>query len=149
MSEASPSPHDRIRVFISHASADAWVAKQLRAHIQHRGADVFLDEADIAHGDDFEERIHDAEERCSELVVLLTPWAMERPWVWIEISFFKHSRKRIVAILHGVSMAEIASHPQGAILPRKLNMVDINDVDSYFDQLSQRVRAEAARGSNA
>ncbi len=142
-------PQARPCVFISHSSIDTWIARQLGAHIQQCGADIFLDEADIEHGDDFEERIHDAEERCSELVVLLTPWAMTRAWVWIEISFFKHSRKRIVGILHGVSVDEIATHPHAAILLRKLDLVDIHHVDSYFDQLKRRIQAATTRGSDA
>jgi hypothetical protein len=49
-------------VFISHASIDTWVARQLASHIEQCGADSFLDETDIKHGDDFEDRILDAEE---------------------------------------------------------------------------------------
>ena len=139
---------ERPRVFISHSSTDSWVAQQLAAGIQRCGADTFLDDSDIHHGDAFEDRILDAEKQCSELVVLLTPWAMARPWVWIEISFFKHSRKRIVGILHGVSLDAIAQHPYAAILLKTLDMVDINHVDSYFEQLTRRVRAGEERGTD-
>lgn len=71
-------PPARPCVFISHSSIDTWIARQIGVHIQECGADIFLDEADIEHGDDFEDRIHDAEEKCSERVVLLIPWAMSR-----------------------------------------------------------------------
>ncbi|HEY1936055.1 MAG TPA: toll/interleukin-1 receptor domain-containing protein [Acetobacteraceae bacterium] len=136
-------------MFISHASTDRWVAEQLAVQIRKAGADTFLDAVDIDHGDDFEERINAAEARCAELLVLLTPWAMERPWVWIEVTYFRHSRKLIVGVLHGVSPEDIASHPQAAILLRRLDLVDINQVNSYLVQLKRRVNAAASRGSHA
>src|ERR1700722_10652486 len=65
-------------VFISHSSRDTWVAKQIAAHVKCVGAETFLDEADIEHGDDFDDEIVKASKRCTELLVLLTPWAVER-----------------------------------------------------------------------
>jgi hypothetical protein len=47
----------RPKVFISHASTDAWVARQLESHVRACGADTFLDCEHIEHGDDFEEEI--------------------------------------------------------------------------------------------
>ena len=44
-------------VFISHAAADLWVARQLSGLIERCGASTFLDEADVEYGDDFEERV--------------------------------------------------------------------------------------------
>jgi hypothetical protein len=49
------------------------------------GAKVFLDEAQIDVGDDFEEEIRNYLQDCDELVVLMTPWALERPYVWAEL----------------------------------------------------------------
>ena len=147
-SRSAGGPPPRLRVFISHSSVDTWVAEQLAAQIRQCGAGTFLDETEIEHGDDFEDRILDAEKTCEELVVLLMPWAMSRVWVWIEISFFKHSRKRIVGILHGVSLDDIANHPMAAILLKRLDMVDINRIDSYFEQLRRRIQAARKRGSH-
>jgi hypothetical protein len=47
-------------VFISHAGSDTWVAKKLAKSIEESGATTFLDEAHIAIGEDFEDRILDA-----------------------------------------------------------------------------------------
>jgi hypothetical protein len=44
--------------------------------------DTFLDEAEIEVGGDFEAEILEALDRADELVVLLTPWALERPTSW-------------------------------------------------------------------
>ena len=67
-----------LKVFISHSSRDLWVAQQIAAELQRCGADTFLDEADIAQGDDFDDEIMRAEEQCNELLVLLTPWSLKR-----------------------------------------------------------------------
>jgi putative NADPH-quinone reductase len=66
-------------VFISHSAKDTWVAKQVAEHITRCGAKPFLDEADIEVGDDFEQEILEFLEKADELVVLMTPWALERP----------------------------------------------------------------------
>lgn len=76
-------------VFISHASEDRWIAEQLARHVREAGASPFLDAVDVDDGDDFEERIIEAAQRCEELLVLLTPWALEKSrYVWMEIGAF-------------------------------------------------------------
>jgi len=72
-------------VFVSHRSQDTWIAKQIAREIETRGATPFLDEAQVDAGADFEEDILNFLERAHELVVLLTPWTLERPYVWAEI----------------------------------------------------------------
>jgi len=72
-------------VFVSHSGPDTWVAKQIAREISACGATPFLDEAHIEVGADFEEDILAFLEKAHELVVLLTPWALERPYVWAEI----------------------------------------------------------------
>jgi hypothetical protein len=62
----------RPQVFISHASTDAWVAKQIASHIQQCGALSFLDQSDLSYGDDVEAEIVDAIALSSEMLVLLT-----------------------------------------------------------------------------
>lgn len=128
------------RVFISHSSVDTWVAKQLAAHIRDCGAETFLDEADIQHGDDFEEVILQAEAECSELLVLVSPWSLQRQYVLMEIAFFRRGGKRIVAALHGVTPKDIATDERVAVLLKKLDLVELNDIASYFDQLRARVQ---------
>lgn len=127
------------KVFISHSSKDTWVAKQLAAHIRALGAHTFLDESDIEHGDDFEEEILKAEETSTELLVLLTPWALERPYVWLEIGFFRRGGKRIIGVLHGISHKDIATDERIAVLLKKIDLVELNGIDSYFEQLRRRI----------
>lgn len=129
------------KVFISHSSTDTWVAAQIAAHVKATGADTFLDEADIEHGDDFDDEIVKASKLCTELLLLLTPWSVGRPYIWLEIGFFRHDDKRIVGVLHGLKPEDISGDPRVPVLLKKLDLVDINDLESYFKQLGGRVKA--------
>jgi hypothetical protein len=64
-------------VFVSHCGLDSWVAKQIAREIEERGATPFLDQAQVDAGADFAEDILDFLQRAHELVVWLTPWALE------------------------------------------------------------------------
>jgi hypothetical protein len=88
-------------VFVSQSSKDTWVAKQIAAHISRCGARPFLDEADIEVGADFEEEILEFLEKADELVVLMTPWALDRPYVWAELGAAWSRRIPIVILLQG------------------------------------------------
>lgn len=135
------------KVFISHASPDLWVATQMDRHARNCGADTFLDSQKIEHGDDFEEIIIKEAENSTELLVLFTPLASERKYVWLEIGMFLGSRKRVVAALYGVSKADIAKDQFTPVALKKIDSVDLNDINSYFDQLKGRV--ETWRKQNA
>jgi TIR domain len=129
------------KVFISHASADAWVARQLKARIEACGAETFLDETDIEHGDDFEEEILRAADSCTELVVLLTPWSTMRPYIWMEIGLFWGANKRIVVILYGLSQQDLVKDQRLPIALKRLDVVELNHVESYIDQLARRAKS--------
>src|SRR5689334_4371608 len=76
------------QVFISHSSSDTRVARQIANYICDCGAACFLDESNVQIGDDFEEKIREAANASDELLVLLTPWAIDRPYVWLEMGPF-------------------------------------------------------------
>ena len=97
------------QVFISHSSRDTWVARQLSGIIQGFGATTFLDEADIEYGDDFEDKILEAARASHELLVLLTPWALARPYIWLEIGAIWGMGRRVVGVLHGLSANELVT----------------------------------------
>ena len=127
------------RIFISHASSDSWVARQLDAHIRRCGADTLLDCEHIDHGDDFEEKIIDAAGDCTELLVLFTPTARDRKYVWLEIGMFLGTRKRIVAALYGVRKEEIAVDQLTPVALKRIDSVELNEIDSYLAQVQRRV----------
>jgi len=95
------------KVFISHGSADAWVARQIGMRIREDcGALTFLDVEDVASGDDFKRRVHSEIRAARELLALFTPWSARRAWVWIEVGAAWAQGKRVVAVLYGLSIPE-------------------------------------------
>ncbi|HET6522814.1 MAG TPA: toll/interleukin-1 receptor domain-containing protein [Geminicoccaceae bacterium] len=132
-------------VFISHSGRNTWIARQIARAIETHGATAFLDEAEIDAGADFEDEILAALEKADELLVLLTPWAVDRPYIWAEIGAAWFRRIPIVVLLHGITASELRSRPGVPVLTRR-NLLDLNDVDLYLTQLrrraSQTVRAD-------
>lgn len=131
--------------FISHSSADTWVAKQVAKECRLRGAQTFLDEEKIAVGAKFEVEILAALRQANELVVLMTPWAMKRRYVWMEVGAAWARDIPIVVVLHGLSAAKLLAEPDLPVAIRERNIVLLNDVERYFSELGQR----AAQGESA
>jgi hypothetical protein len=126
-------------VFVSHSGQDDWIAKQIAKAIEATGAEVFLDALEIEFGTDFEEEILASLKRANELVVLMTPWAMQRPYVWAELGAAWGRRLPIVVLLHGMSPAEFQSRPEVPVFIKRRNLLDLNSVESYFRELQNRV----------
>ena len=126
-------------VFISHSGTDTWVAQQIAREIQNCGGVPFLDEANIAFGEDFEDKILVALGRSKELLVLLTPWALSRPYVWAEVGAAWGRRIPIVGILHGVSFDDLQSDARIPLIIKRRDCLQLNDFQSYLDQLRQRI----------
>lgn len=126
------------QVFVSHAGMDTWVAKQIQTQVTKCGPSTFLDEGDIYAGDDFENIILVELRRSTEILVLLTPWALKRPYVWLEIGAAWGLGKRLVFVLHGVTEADLSKRQSNPALLKRTNVVNINDLDKYFVQLTKR-----------
>jgi hypothetical protein len=127
-------------VFVSHASCDKWVAEQIARRVSGFGIRTFLSESNFDLGDpDFEGRLREALEQCSELVALLTPEALERPYVWIEIGSAWFQRKRVSAILYRVTVKDLRERNGVPNLLLKSNLIDINDTDRFLKQLRTRL----------
>lgn len=129
-------------VFISHSGADTWVAKQIAREIEACGAIPFLDEAHIDAGADFEEDILNFLAHAHELVVLLTPWALDRAYVWAEIGAAWGRRIPLVALLLGLTPAEVQAHPGVPVLLKKRDLLPLNEVDVYLRQSRLRVQQQ-------
>jgi hypothetical protein len=126
-------------VFVSHSSSDTWVAKQIAREIEARGGTPFLDEAEVDAGADFEEEILKFLERAHELVVLLTPWALDRPYIWAEIGAAWGRRIPIVALLLGITAAELQARPDVPVLLNKRDLLQLNKIEIYLKQLAARI----------
>jgi len=126
-------------VFVSHSGEDTWVARQIARGIAASGAQPFLDEADIDVGAEFEEDIREFLEQADELLVLITPWSLRRPYVWAEIGAAWIRRIPIVVVLYGFSASDFQALPNAPVFLKKRDMIHLNEIDQYFDQLGTRV----------
>ena len=133
------NPDPVFQVFISHSSVDTWVARQIARAVEQCGATYFLDEADVEYGDDFEDKILAAVRASQELLVLLTPWAIKRPYIWLEIGAIWGQGQRIVGVLYGLGVKELMTDEGTPALLKRITLVEINKLDEYFDQLAARV----------
>ena len=76
--------------------------------------------------------------RSQEVLVLFTPWALQRPYVWLEIGAAWGLGKRLVFVLHGVTEANLAAGQGNPVLLRRTNVISINDLDKYLAELKGR-----------
>lgn len=134
--------HSRKRhvVFISHATADTYIAKSMRRDVLATGADSFLDAIDVEIGDEIGTRIQKGLDRCTELAVLLTPASIQRRWIWIEIGAAWSQRKRIAGVVQGMTIEELLSEPDLPIVLEERNLTHLNDFPRYVSQLRARVK---------
>lgn len=123
-------------VFVSHATADKWLAKTICERIDATGATTFRDDRDIKGGDKIPDEIRRAIIQADELIVLLTPESVDRAWVLLEIgaAWGRKQNVRIVAVLCHVDYDRIPA----MIENRKV--ISINDFDRYLDELQSRMR---------
>lgn len=73
------------QVFVSHATADKWLATTVCEKIDATGATSFRDDRDIRGGDDIPEEIRRQIKQSKEILVILTPESIERRWVILEV----------------------------------------------------------------
>ena len=133
------------RVFVSHAWSDLWVAQQIERRIrQDAQVETFIDAFDIAKGDDFEDRIFGEMRRVDELAVLLTPWSVDRHWLWVEIGAARANGCRIVPLLYHLSLDDL-DKGGGATFLKAKNVVAINEMETYLSQLRRRALARKGR----
>lgn len=125
-------------VFISHSEKDRWIAKQMANLIEEKGKEygikTFLYEKHIEGGESISDSIRKNIQECSEFLVLLTRYSIDRPWVLIEIGAAWVLGKRIIAIIDKVTPEEMPD----IITPYKA--IDLNNFNEYLEQLFSRVK---------
>lgn len=127
------------QVFLSHSGRDTWVAEQIAREMRDVGATTFLDREKIEIGANFEEEIRKALASSQEFVVLLTPWALDRPYIWLEVGAAFVQGLYFVAVLHGLSPEDIQNDKKIPVFIKEHRLVEINDLPEYFRQLKRRV----------
>jgi hypothetical protein len=134
-------------VFISHSGKDTWVARQVEREITKRGAAAFLDYTHIEVGDKFEVKLIEALNGADEFLMLLTPWALDHPYIWSEAGVAWGRQIPIIGILHGMTVGEFISRPNIPAYLKADNLQDLNGIDRYFEELAKRVKSKRAAKS--
>ncbi len=114
------------------------MARQIARAVGLCGAKAFLDEAEIAKGADFESEIKSNLNDAHEMLVLMTPWAMERPYVLAELGVAWHRNIPIVVLLHGITAEKFMSKDKFPVFVKKRNLSDLNGIDTYLRELKAR-----------
>jgi hypothetical protein len=131
----------KYKVFVSHGTQDNWVAGQMAKCIQEVGAATFLDQTNIPKGANFRQIIHKEIATCQELVALFTPWSAKRSWVWIEIGAAWGQEKPVLAVFYGMSVSDLEDSGQGKAILEDINVINLNDFETYLSQLAARIKA--------
>ena len=124
------------QIFVSHATADKWLATTICQKIESIGATTFRDDRDINGGDDIPEAVRMQIKQSKMFVVLLTPDSVNRPWVLLEVGAGWGWRKKfpIAAILCHVNVDAIPD------IIKSKKAVPLNDFDKYLNELSHRIK---------
>jgi len=128
------------QVFVSHATADKWIAKVMCERIESTGATFFRDDRDIQAGDDISEEIRRQIKRSQEMVVLLTPQSVGRQWITLEVgaAWCASKRIRIIVVMYNIPADPFPIFPNKKTIP-------LNDLDQYINELAIRVRSHHER----
>ena len=124
-------------MFVSHATADKWIATIICEKIEETGATTFRDDRDIAGGDDIPDRIRKEIIGSQELLVLLTPESVNRPWVLLEVGAFwgRSSNAKVVMVLCHTGLDVIPD------IIKSKKALPINELPGYLSDLKSRVKA--------
>ncbi len=125
-------------VFLSYASEDKALARQIAARLFENGMEVFFDEWEIQAGDSIREKIDAGLGRCTHFVVLLTPHSVEKSWVRAEMdaAFVKkvEGECRFIPLRHDLPPDKLPPLLRGLLSPQ------IQDVDNDIMKLVEDIR---------
>jgi len=137
------SPKTKRKVFISHSSADTWIAEQIDFRIKKRGAISFLDKRKVQAGSFIAKTIFGFLKETHEFLVLFTPGALVKPYIWFELggAWSRPDSILIVIVLHGITIHDFVSRDDIPHFLKKLYIIELNNINNYFDELSSRASA--------
>ena len=113
--------------------------------IERAGAKAFIDIFDIKKGDRIEARVRQGLDQSAELVALLTPWSVDRNWVWTEMAGAWMQQKRYIGVLYGLTLGEIERDRGGLAILAPTNILALDEFDGYIEELKERVIASSPR----
>ena len=135
----APRPSAR-RVFISHASEDRRLARDVAAILRLQRWDAWLDESDIRGGGSWAASIQEALRASSVVVLLVTSNSVAKEWVLDEIAAARNLRVPIIpAFLEDVRLPD-----ELQFMLQRTEFVDVSGLTSFSsDDRQQRYDAES------
>jgi len=128
--------------FLSYAREDAEFVLRLAKDLRAGGAGVWVDQLDIAPGQRWDRAVEDALAKCLQLVVILSPAAVESTNVMDEVSLALEDGKTVVPVLHRQCKVPFRL--------RRLQYVDLSiDYKAGHDRLLETLGAGARGTANA
>jgi TIR domain len=127
--------------FLSYAREDAEFVLRLAKDLRAGGAGVWVDQLDIAPGQRWDRAVEDALAKCLQLVVVLSPAAVESTNVMDEVSLALEDGKTVVPVLHRQCKIPFRL--------RRLQYVDLSlDYKAGHDRLLETLGAAAPGNVN-
>ena len=133
-----------MKIFISHSTKDASVARQLAEQLSAAGHAVWIPENEILPGDNWAKKIGQALEDSDTIIVLVTPQAVESESVTREIQYAltaQHIKGRVIPVFLGPENKKLSHVPW---ILRKLSPLKIYGKKRDWQKVIDKVDALAS-----
>ncbi|MBB6487941.1 toll/interleukin-1 receptor domain-containing protein [Rhizobium lusitanum] len=127
------------RAFLSYSFEDRDLAKAIATGLMANGVDTWWAEWEIGLGDSLRRKIDDGLGKCSHFIVLLTPNAMERPWVQEEMDAGLvrqiSGQARFIPLRHGLTVLDLPPLLSGKYSPE----IDVIGLDQNIRDIANDI----------
>jgi hypothetical protein len=142
--QSPPSRRPPIDIFLSHAAADARMAKRLASALTRRGLTLTVDPWDLSPGADWASALEERLARSEGTLILLSDALLARPWSHQELTLLarraRTSAQRLFPVLH--DLRDLRAIP-AELLDRQ--WIDLRgqegpDLEHLLDRLAEALR---------
>ena len=126
-------------VFISHAGQDIDVARLLSGNLEAVGVKYVLDAHHIDGGADFCDWMCEQVGSCQELLLLLSPAALDSPNVVFELGVATAHGLWITPILYRMDVKQLKRTKLGQSILARTSVLTLERFDEYKTQLKSRM----------
>jgi hypothetical protein len=129
-----PRRNYKFDVFLSYASKEEEIARQLEAKLKNANLRCFMATKELRSdgGADFSELIRDSIINSMEMAILCSPYSIKSTWVTTEWGAAWALKIRITPILYQLSVVDLPERL------RRLQYVDCHAFDEYIDGILKR-----------
>jgi hypothetical protein len=93
-------PMEKQKIFFSYARANSEFVLELAKDLRAAGANLWLDQLDIAPGERWDQSIQESLAKCETVLVILSPESVDSQNVMDEVSFALEEGKQVLPVLH-------------------------------------------------